>query len=74
MRTLSDQIWREDIIDQQEVAADCARVLNAFVQRATYQGAPPALIAKLTRLRDLNAEVNDELEEIKLCFPSQPQR
>lgn len=69
---LGDQIWREDISDNADYADSMTRTFHDLVQRATYQGAPPALIAKLTHIRDLAAEALDELRDVAQYFPKQP--
>ena len=70
--SLGDQIWREDIIDQGDYMKDQVKVLNDLVQRASYQGAPPALVARLTRLRDQSASLYDDLMDLLPCFPMEP--
>jgi len=69
---LSEQIWREDIEDQGDYMKDQVKVLNGLVQRASYQGAPPALVARLTLLRDQSASLYDDLMDLMPCFPQQP--
>lgn len=69
---LLEQIWREDIEDQCDYMQDQVKILNNLVQRASYQRAPPELVARLTRLRDQSASVYDDLMDLKPCFPKQP--
>jgi hypothetical protein len=71
---LEDTIWREDIIDQTEVARDSCKVLDNWIQRLAYQGAPPALIQRFSAIRDQYGQAYKELEELKTCFPSPHQR
>jgi hypothetical protein len=68
---LEDQIWREDISDESDYVRSLTRTLHDLVLRATYQKAPPELVTRLTRLRDLSAQLYDELEELKPYFPQQ---
>lgn len=70
--SLTDQVWKEDIIDQQDVARDTAKVLNDFVKRMRYQGAPNELVRRIEKLRDQAASMHDDLEDLKQYFPEQP--
>lgn len=72
MSQLAEQIWREDITDQQDYVRDCTKVLHSLVQRAQYQAAPPVLVDRLIRIREMSAQLLDELEELKPYFPPQP--
>jgi hypothetical protein len=71
---LEDTVWREDVIDQEEVARDSAKVLDEWIQRLAYQGAPPALLQRLTETRDLYSQVYANLQSVKQCFPSPHQK
>lgn len=70
--SLTDQVWREDIVDQQDTVRDSAKVLNDYAKRMRYQGAPAELVRKVEKLRDQAASMNDDLEELKQYFPEQP--
>jgi hypothetical protein len=69
---LSDQIWREDLIDQQDYVQSFTRMLVGWSERLRYQGAPPALVQRVDNLRDQAAAMCDELEALKVCFPKEP--
>lgn len=67
---LEDTLWREDVIDQEEVARDSGKVLDDWIRRLAYQGAPPQLIQHMTGIRDLYSQVYQMLGAVKQCFPS----
>jgi hypothetical protein len=67
-----EPIWREDVKDHGEYAKDVTKVFHKMVETLQRQGAPPDLIVRLVRLRDLSAQICDELEELEARFPSQP--
>jgi hypothetical protein len=74
MADLSETVWREDIIDQIEVARDSCKVLDSWIQRLAYQGAPVQLIQQLTDTRESCGRVYRQLEDLKACFPSPHQK
>lgn len=71
---LHDTVWREDVIDQLEVARDSAKVIDEWLQRLAYQGAHPELLRRLTEIRDLYSQVYAGFQSIQQCFPSPHQR
>lgn len=66
---LDDQVWREDIEELRDIARDGAKVLNDYMKRMNFQRAPPELVAKAQKARDLFAETADELTPLIGCFP-----
>lgn len=71
---IEDTVWREDVIDQEEIARDSARVLDDWIQRLAYQGADPALLQRLEETRELYSQVFRNLSSVRQCFPSPHQK
>jgi hypothetical protein len=69
---LDDQIWREDVDDEQDYVQSFTRVLVAWSERLRYQRAPADLVRRVDILRDQAAAMSDELEALKVCFPKEP--
>jgi hypothetical protein len=74
MADLHEAVWREDIIDQIAVARDSCKVLDSWIKRLAYQGAPVELLQRLTAVRDSYSQVYQTLENVKPCFPSPHQK
>jgi hypothetical protein len=68
---LSDPVWREDIQDNEDYVVSLTKTLHNMVERLQYQGAHPNLVARMARLRDLSAQMVDELTELVPYFPPQ---
>jgi hypothetical protein len=69
---LGDQIWREEIVDNIDYVESLTLTINNVVDRARYQRAPPALVDRLTGVRDHITQALDELRVIVDCFPREP--
>jgi hypothetical protein len=65
----TDQVWREDIEEQYDLAKNSAKTLNEYMRVMAIQDAPPDLIERLRKARDLYAEIADELGPILCRFP-----
>jgi hypothetical protein len=68
---ITDPVWREDIVDEQDVMRDAAKIFHDWARRLRYHNAPSALVQRVERLRDTAAQMNDELQELQPCFPEQ---
>jgi hypothetical protein len=70
---LREQIWKDDVVDLIDESKSSAKVMHDWVERAQFQGAPPELVTRLTRIRDLYAEALEGLRDILPWFPDQPE-
>jgi hypothetical protein len=69
---ITDQVWREDVDDEEDYVRSFTKVLVEWSERLRYQRAPPALIQRVDALRDQAAAMCDELAALKVCFPKEP--
>jgi hypothetical protein len=66
---VDEQIYVDDINEQEEMSLDCWRVTYNFYQRLQHQGAPTELMAKMLATVNCFANAHGLLKEIRTCFP-----
>lgn len=66
---IDDQVYIDDINEQEEMALDCWKVNYNFFQRLQHQGAPQELLAKLLDVINGFQSAYSNLKEIRACFP-----
>lgn len=78
---IGEQVWKEDIRDQQEVATDSWRVVYGWIERLRYQQrmvspeqaqVMEVLVMHLSEVNDQFAAASKKLKELIACFPEQP--
>jgi hypothetical protein len=66
-----EQVWVEDIVEQEEMALDCWKVTYNFWQRLEHQGAPEYLRQSMAEISTSFNAAFKKLEEVRAFFPPQ---
>lgn len=66
---IEEQIYRDDINEQEEMSLDCWKVTFNFYQRLVHHGAPQWMVDKMTTANNHFSEAHKALKELLPYFP-----
>lgn len=66
---LDEQIYIEDVNEQEEMSLNCWKVTHNFYQRLQHQGAPPELLANMLTIINHFEQAYEGFKMIRECFP-----